>query len=180
MIIRGEKIILKPITKEHTPLIVRWRNNLNVRKNFIYQEIFTEEGHNNWLTNKVETGEVVQYIIYIIENEMPIGSVYLRDIDKKNERAEFGIFIGEDVQRGKGYGTEAVKLMCKYGFDNLNLHKLMLRVFAFNEAAIRAYERAGFEREAYLRDEVKIDGTFYDMIFMAMIKDKDAERVGEK
>ena len=97
-----EIIVIKRITKEHTPLIVKWRNNPNVQKNFIFQETFTEEMHNGWLKNKVETGEVAQYIIYTKEDNVPIGSVYLRDIDKNNEKAEFGIFIGEDIARGKG------------------------------------------------------------------------------
>lgn len=171
MNIVGKKIILKPITREHTSLIVKWRNNEKVQKNFIFQETFTEEMHNNWLENKVKTGEVVQYIICTVEDEMPIGSVYLRDIDRDNQKAEFGIFIGEDVQRGKGYGTEAAKLMCQYGFERLELHKIMLRVFAFNERAINAYEHAGFEKEAFLKDEVKIDGEFKDIIFMAVINE---------
>lgn len=166
----GEKVVLKQITKEHTPLIVKWRNNPKVRNNFIFQETFTETIHNNWMKNRVETGEVVQYIICTAEDEMPIGSTYLRDIDKDNQKAEFGIFIGEDVERGKGYGTEAASLMCQYGFQKLNLHKIMLRVFAFNKRAICSYERAGFVREGYLRDEVKINGEFQDIIFMAVIK----------
>ena len=167
--ITGEKVYLEPITKEHTPLIVKWRNNPKVRKNFVFQETFTNEMHNSWMDNKVATGEVVQFIIYQKEDSKPIGSVYLRDIDGANEKAEFGIFIGEDTQRGKGYGREATELLCQYGFSELNLHKIMLRVFAFNEAALCAYERAGFRKEAYFKDEVKINGEFLDMIFMAVI-----------
>lgn len=166
--VSGDKLLIKKITKEHTPLIVKWRNNPNVQKNFIFQETFTEEMHNRWLKNKVETGEVAQFIIYIKEDDIPIGSVYLRDIDKNNQKAEFGIFIGEDIARGKGYGTEAARLMCQYGFEKLGLHKIMLRVFAFNQPAIKAYEKAGFVQEAYLKDEEKIDNEFFDIIFMAM------------
>lgn len=162
------KLEIKAITKEHTPLIVKWRNNPNVQKNFIFQETFTEEMHNGWLENKVNTGQVAQHILYTKEDGQPIGSVYLRDIDRENQKAEFGIFIGEDSARGKGYGAEATQLMCRYGFDELGLHKIMLRVFAFNKAAVRAYEKAGFVQEAYLKDEVKIDGRFYDIIFMAI------------
>lgn len=168
----GEKVVLEPITKEHTSLIVKWRNNPKVRYNFIFQELFTDEMHNNWLETKVATGEVVQFIISVKEDGTPIGSVYLRDIDKTNEKAEFGIFIGEDVARGRGYGTEAAKLICQYGFEELGLHKIMLRVFAHNKGAIKAYECAGFKEEAYLRDELKMNGIFEDIIFMALINDE--------
>lgn len=169
LIISGNNIILKQITKEHTPLIVKWRNTPSVRKNFIFQETFTNDMHNQWMDTKVKSGEVVQFIIYIKESDLPIGSVYLRDVDLKKQKAEFGIFIGEETSRGKGYGQEAARLICQYGFDNLDLHKIMLRVFAFNKAAIRSYEHAGFVQEAYLKEEEKIDGTFYDIIYMAKI-----------
>lgn len=168
-IISGKKTILKQITKEHTPLIVKWRNTPSVQKNFIFQETFTNDMHNGWMDTKVKSGEVVQFIIFIKESDFPIGSVYLRDVDLKKQKAEFGIFIGEESSRGKGYGQEAAQLICQYGFDNLGLHKIMLRVFAFNKAAIRSYEHAGFVQEAYLKEEEKINGTFYDIIYMAKI-----------
>ena len=113
------RIELIPITLDHTPLIVKWRNNENVRRNFIFQEKFTEEMHNNWMDTKVEKGEVVQFIIKLKENNKAIGSVYFRDIDYEKKEAEYGIFIGEDDERGKGYGTEAAKLAIQYAFDNL-------------------------------------------------------------
>ncbi|MDE6567173.1 MAG: GNAT family N-acetyltransferase [Lachnospiraceae bacterium] len=169
--IEGESIVLRAITKEHTPLIVKWRNNPNVQHNFIFQETFTEEIHNAWMDSKVASGEVVQFIIYTKQSNMPVGSVYLRDVDLEKQKAEFGIFIGEDDARGKGYGRSAAQLICKYGFEQLHLHKIMLRVFASNVGAIRSYEHAGFVQEAYLKDEEKINGKFHDIIFMAMIND---------
>lgn len=173
MTLSGEKIYLEPITKEYTPLVVKWRNNPKVRCNFIFQEKFTEEIHNKWMDSKVAAGDVVQFIIFLKEGGQPIGSVYLRDVDKVNEKAEFGIFIGEDIARGQGYGTEAARLICQYGFEELDLHKIMLRVFAHNIGAIKAYEHAGFKEEAYLRDEIKNNGGFQDMIFMALFNPED-------
>lgn len=165
--IYGQKIYLKEIEKEHTSLIVKWRNNPKVQSNFIFQEIFTDEMHNNWMDLKVKTGEVIQYIIFEKITDRPIGSVYLRDVDYNNEKAEYGIFIGEDDARGKGYGSEAAQLICQYAFDQMGLHKIMLRVFARNVGAIKSYEKAGFQQEAYLKDEKKVKGVFEDIIFMA-------------
>ncbi len=170
--IAGRKIYLCEITSEHTGLIVRWRNNPNVRSKFIFREKFTNQMHENWLETKVATGEVVQFVIYTNEKDIPIGSVYLRDIDYHNKKAEYGIFIGEDEARGHGYGTEAANLMCQYAFEQLKLHKLMLRVFADNKNAIRSYEKAGFVQEAYLKDEELLDGKYKDVIFMARINEK--------
>lgn len=63
MILEGSKVQLKPITKEDTPWIVRWRNTESVRKNFIFQDKFTDEMHNHWMDTKVKSGQVVQFII---------------------------------------------------------------------------------------------------------------------
>ena len=164
--INGNKVELRPITDADTPNIVRWRNSDHVRRNFIYQTLFTPESHSEWLRTKVDTGLVEQFIIYSKEAKMDVGSVYLRDIDQTHKRAEFGIFIGEESEMGKGIGTECIRLIVRYGFEKLQLHKVFLRVLADNEIARYSYEKAGFMQEAYLKDEVCIRGEYKDLILM--------------
>lgn len=165
------QIYLRPMTIEDTDLIIKWRNADAVRRNFIYQKLFTRESHEQWIRTMVETGKVVQMIICLKEGDIPVGSVYIRDIDHTHHKGEYGIFIGEEAARGCGIGTEAAKQMIQYAFSELRLHKLFLRAFADNPQAIRSYEKAGFIQEAYLKDEVCIDGQYRDMVFMAIIKD---------
>ena len=168
MILEGKNIYLRPMTGEDTGLIVKWRNEDFVRKNFIYQKPFTREGHLNWVETMVKTGKVVQFIICTNENK-PVGSVYLRDIDETHHKAEYGIFIGEREALSKGYGTEAAKLMIRYAFEERKLHKLMLRVLAGNDRAKKIYENAGFVQEAYLKDDVYLEDGYRDVILMAVI-----------
>lgn len=163
--INESKIELVNITKKDTPLIVKWRNNENVRRNFIFQEKFTNEMHNNWMDTKVATGEVVQFIIRVKETNQAVGSVYFRDIDNERKEAEYGIFIGEDEARGKGYGTEAAKLALEYAFTKLNLKTIFLRVFADNKGAIKSYENAGFVK-VDRTENVVIDNQEREVIFM--------------
>lgn len=80
-IIKCSNCYLCPISFDDTDLVVKWRNGENVRKNFIFQEPFTKEMHENWMTMKIANGEVVQYIIMENEKNRPIWSVYFRDID---------------------------------------------------------------------------------------------------
>ena len=171
-IITGENVILRPITFEDTPLIVKWRNTESVRKNFIFREPFTEEMHNNWMRTKVASGEVVQYIITDKSSGVPVGSVYYRDIDMKNRSAEYGIFIGEETARGKGLGSETAALFTDFGFNKLGLHRISLRLLAGNVQAEKSYENAGFTREGVFRDMVYLDGEYRDVIFMAKINGK--------
>lgn len=168
---RDEKvgIYLRPMTYDDTECIVRWRNSDNVRKNFIYQALFTKESHESWIKTMVETGKVVQMMICEISGNKAVGSVYVRDIDAIHHKAEYGIFIGEDNARGKGYGTAAAKLMIRYCFEELKLHRLFLRAYADNMQAIRSYEKAGFVKEACLREDVCIEGEYKDIILMGIL-----------
>lgn len=162
-------IYLRPMTYEDTDLIVSWRNSEAVRRNFIYQELFTREGHINWIRNMVETGKVIQMIICDAESDKLLGSVYVRDIDRKHGKAEYGIFIGEESARGRGIGTAAARLMLDYCFREEGLHRIYLRAFASNDQAIRSYEKAGFVREGLLREDVCIDGQYRDIVWMAAL-----------
>ena len=167
MELENSTIILRPITDSDTDNIILWRNRESVRRHFIYQKPFTREGHRAWLNNMVRTGKVAQFVIYSKELCKDVGSVFLRDIDRENNKAEYGIFVGEDDARGKGIGTAAAELILGYGFEVLHLHKIFLRVFADNTRAIKSYEKAGFVREAYLKDDVCISGRYRDIILMA-------------
>ena len=162
-------IYLRLMTLDDTDHIVAWRNSDGVRKNFIYQEMFTREGHENWIKTQVNTGKVVQFIICNLAADKPLGSVYIRDIDRQHNKAEYGIFIGEADARGRGIGTAAAKLMLRYCFEEEGLHRIYLRALSGNEQAIRSYEKAGFVREAVLKDDVRINEKYCDIIWMAVI-----------
>lgn len=168
-VLYGKDICLRLMREADTERIVAWRNQDFVRENFIYQRPFTKEGHLNWIETMIRPGTAIQFIIYTNQNAVPVGSVYLRDIDRIHQKAEYGIFIGEAQALGKGYGTQAAGLMIQYAFEAVKLHKLMLRVLADNIRARKSYEKAGFVQEAYLRDEVFLDGKFRDLVLMAVI-----------
>ncbi len=162
-------IYLRLMTYDDTDRIVAWRNSDAVRKNFIYQALFTRQSHENWIRTHVETGDVVQLIICNLADDKPLGSVYIRDIDRHHNKAEYGIFIGEAEARGRGVGTAAAKLMLRYCFEEEQLHRVYLRALSENGQAIRSYEKAGFQREGLLRDDVCIDGKYRDIVWMAAV-----------
>lgn len=159
------KVYLRPITPEDTEKIVTWRNRDFVRKNFIYQERFTQEGHTAWLREQVEPGHVVQFII-CVEELGEIGSVYLRDIDREQKTAEYGIFIGEEEALGCGYGTQAARLALDYGFGTLGLARVFLRYLEGNPRAGRSYEKAGFRQIENKRETVNLEQGTCGVLFM--------------
>ncbi|WP_242655192.1 UDP-4-amino-4,6-dideoxy-N-acetyl-beta-L-altrosamine N-acetyltransferase [Clostridium cellulovorans] len=159
---------MREINKDDTTNIIEWRNSNEVRKFFIDQQLLTEEIHMSWLKSNVETGRAKQFIIVLKEEELPIGSVFLKDIDLKNSKAEFGIFIGEEFGRGKGHGREALKIIVDYGFKVMKLNKIFLRVLEENKAAIKCYQSAGFVYEGIFKDDIKSGNQYKNLIFMAL------------
>lgn len=162
------KLYLRSIQESDTDNVLRWRNSQEVKQYFIYQANISKEEHLNWLEKKVKTGKVIQFIIVEKDTDFPIGSVYLQDVDRANNKAEYGIFIGEKV-KNRGYGTLVTRCVLKYAFEELNLHRVYLRVYEDNERAITCYEKAGFIREAMLRDDVYVNKQYRNIVLMGII-----------
>ncbi|MBE5776036.1 MAG: GNAT family N-acetyltransferase [Clostridiales bacterium] len=112
-----------------------------------------------------------QFAIETLEGRRYIGRCGLIHVDWKNRLAELAILIGEKNARGQGFGTDAVDVLCRFAFEEMGLHKLSVRVFAFNTAALRCYEKCGFEREGVLKKEYFREGKFHDVICMGRINE---------
>lgn len=160
-------MFLRKIRFEDNENIVRWRNQPFVVQNFLDKRPLTIETHNNWFRNRVQTGEVCQFII-VLDSGEEIGTTYLRDIDPVNRKAEFGLFIGEEWALGKGYGYQAIRMTCQYGFEELNLHKIYMRVLPANKASVGACSKAGFAVEGIAKSDILCGTEYLDVQFMAM------------
>jgi RimJ/RimL family protein N-acetyltransferase len=112
----------------------------------------------------------VEFHLRTLQDDRLIGFAALHSIEWNNGAALLAIGIGESANRGKGYGTDALRLILRYAFDELNLHRVGLDVIANNTPAIRAYQRAGFQREGTMRDAVLRDGSRHDRIFMGILR----------
>lgn len=170
MVIAGERIYLRKMTVEDTDQVIRWRNAPHVKERFLFRTPLTKEMHLKWIEEKIGSGQVEQFVICEKERDRGIGSFYFRDIDKEHHTAELGIFIGEKDALGKGYGTEAVQLGVKYGFENMKLEKIMLRVINDNVAAIKNYEKNGFKIIEDRMETMLLDGVLKEIVFMERTK----------
>lgn len=144
-ILESEHLRFRPMTEDDTDLILKWRNSDAVKSNFLYRKDITRDQHLERFYTKVRSGEVIQFIIIDKDMDEPIGSVYLRDVDTVRKRAEYGIFIGEDNARGKGFGSETASRIVDFFFNELKLDLLYLRVLTGNKIAINSYKSAGFK-----------------------------------
>jgi RimJ/RimL family protein N-acetyltransferase len=118
-----------------------------------------------------------EFTIRQLDDEKPLGFVELGGINWSARNAWAGIGIGEKGNWGKGIGTEAMQLMLKFAFNELNLRRISLGVFEYNLRAIRSYEKIGFIVEGRQKEIVFRDGKRSDMIVMGIFRDEWEEKI---
>jgi len=164
---RGRKVALGPIRRDLISTYLRWINDFEVTRTLdLPMRPFPLEFEENWYQRMTQSDHDISFTVYEGKTLRPIGNAGLHQIDHQHRSAEFGMAIGEKEFWGKGYGTETTALLLEYGFRNLGLHNIMLRVFANNEAAIRAYQRAGFRPIGVRREARRVSGEVWNIMFM--------------
>ena len=162
----GELVALGPLRRDLLPLYQRWINDFAAASRVGSFVPLTLEQEERWYDSVIKSETALTFTVYERKGARPIGTTGLTDIDQRNRRAEFGIFIGEPECRGKGYGTEATRLTLDYAFTALGLHNVMLRVFEYNLTAIRVYEKAGFKEFGRRREAYLMNGRMWDDVHM--------------
>ncbi len=170
MELKDEGIVLRPATEADAEHIVSWRNQPNVKKYFFHQDPLTIDSHLEWFNRSTNAGEVVMFVIEDTETDKPVGATYLSRISQKDQKAEFGFFIGEDAARGKGLGSKSCELTLRYAFEKLGLNRVVMRMMGENIPSYRAGIRCGLKQEGIMQEDVFVDGRFQDVIVLAMLK----------
>lgn len=118
--------------------------------------------------------DIKEGFLFVIEDENGkfIGTINGAFVDLKNRNFMLGITLNSKNIRGKGYGTEAIKLFIDFAFRELNMNKVWLGTFSFNPGAIRCYEKCGFVKEAVAKNRIYRDGTYHDEITMSILRDE--------
>ncbi len=114
--------------------------------------------------------ELYFFIIRTLADDKPIGLIDLSGFSWTSRNAWVGIGLGEREYWGKGYGSDAMRVLLRYAFEELNLHRINLDVFEYNERAIRSYLKCGFVEEGRARQALRREGRRWDMIFMGVLK----------
>jgi RimJ/RimL family protein N-acetyltransferase len=169
----GRLAVLRPLRSADRASSVRWRNDPDIRDNILgYRFPVTEAMEADWVEAVLKDQSRTRVVLAIEDKSdgALVGFVYLNNIDWFARNAEFGILIGERSRHGKGLAREALSLIAGYAFESLNLHKLYLRVVAFNKRALRLYRAFGFVDEGVQRQQAYLRGRYYDVVWMGLIR----------
>lgn len=164
--IETERLLIRKVQKKDLPLIKEWLKD--------------EEGRYFLLSRLVQPQETIEDIfeseynilgLITLKDKTPIGLIAYLNIDEYTKKAELRKLIGEKKQRGKGYGNEATKAWIEYGFFTLGLEKIYLTTINTDIKNIRINESLGFKVEGLLKNELKINGEYFDVLQMSLLKE---------
>jgi [ribosomal protein S5]-alanine N-acetyltransferase len=165
----ANRIYLRPVEREDASTILPWINDPEIRpfiRRYRPMNLAAETEFIYRLNNDEAT---VVLVIALKDGDLPIGVTGLHGIEPRNRSAEFGITIGEKAYWSQGYGTEATQAIIDYGFGTLNLNRIVLHVYEYNQRGIKCYDKIGFRKEGILRQEHYHDGRFWDTLVMSML-----------
>jgi len=167
----NKKIWIREIEFSDIKTINTWRNNqqevefLCTNFRFINEEI-DQEWYKNYLENRFEN---IRLAICSNNKEL-IGLLYILNIDYINRNAELSIWIGNSIDRRKGYGEFGCKAALDHVFNNINLNKLYLKVLETNEAAVSLYKKLGFKIDGISRESLFKNGKYLNVLEMSILK----------
>ena len=168
----GERIYLSPMCIDDAEKYVEWFCDFKTADGIGKSGgILSIESEKEWINKTLLNNEFI-FSIVNIENDELIGNCGINQIDQKNRAAEIGIFIGNEEDRNKGYGKEALNILLDYGFNYLNLNNIQLGVFSFNERAIACYKKVGFKEYGRRRKCYFLNGKYYDKVYMDILAEE--------
>jgi len=175
----GEKVTLRPVDHGDIDAIMEWWNTYETRRFLLYYIPHSRSQEEEWIKNTIaranEKQEFTFAIINNADNEF-LGTCDIRAIEWMYRSASIGIAIHNPANHGKGFGTDALVSLLKFAFRTLNLHRVQLGVFEFNDRAKHIYKKVGFTETGRRRKYAYFEGNYYDEIMMDILSDEFFER----
>lgn len=164
-----DNLQLKAMEKEDIPFVHRLVNDPDIMSYWFAEPYQTKEQLEDKYMKSKDSNDVRLFILK--KDEEQLGFVTFFAIDLIHRKAEFAIII-DPAHQGFGYSGKATKLAMRYAFCTLNLHKLYLLVDEINEKAIHVYRKVGFKKEAFLKDEFFVNGTYHHAVMMSIFQEE--------
>jgi len=143
---------------------------------------FSQKNVKKWIEKELDEQSIKQHWFSIrkLDDNILLGDIDLY-VDNWPARDTYvGLGIGERDFWGKGYGTDAMKVILRYAFTEVNMNRVTLSVFEYNPRAIRSYEKAGFRHEGRIRGRLNKEGKRWDMLIMGILREEWMEQNGNK
>lgn len=174
---QGELVRLAAVNPEmDSKLFAKWARDTEYLRMLDTSPVrqWSEKQYKKWFKEDLEKEKHDDFLFMIrtLENSEAIGFIELDGVHWNQGDSYVGIGIGAREYWGKGYGTDAMKVLLRYAFEELNLHRVSLNVFEYNQRAIRSYQKVGFVIEGHEREFLRRAGRRWDMVFMGILREE--------
>ena len=166
LVLTGGRVTLRPMREEDAEFIIKWRNDPKIHKWLFSNDTITLQSHLEWFRNRKPNR--LDFVICLLDSELPIGTVSYTNIDFENRKAEAGKMLGDRTQWGQGLATEAYRLWIVFGFENLGLYYIYTQTLSTNLKNIRLNERLGFRIEKVLHEKYRRTDQLFDIVVMRL------------
>jgi RimJ/RimL family protein N-acetyltransferase len=171
---RGERVRLAAVTEEDLELLARWRADSIFLRLYDAEVAMpkTETQLRKWLDERQTNPTAYLFGIRLLGDDRLIGHCDVDGIAWTHRAGWISIGIGDADDRGRGYGAEALRMLLRFAFHELNLHRVQLTVFSYNTRAITTYQGLGFTHEGTFREFLERDGERHDMLLYGLLRDE--------
>lgn len=174
--IKGKKVGLRSVEKEDLPLLRDWRNIPAFRKHFREVRELSLTDQEAWF-DSLQNSKHINYMFTVIDlkSQNPIGAVGLLYVNWVIRSADFSFYIGDENKYigNDGIAKEAAQLLINYGFNNLNLHKIWMELYEFDQQKINFFtSEFNFKKDALLRDNCFEDGKYWNSIIISLLENE--------
>lgn len=171
-LLQGDLIELKQVQREHLPIFVEWfAGDIGMMRNLgALAYPFTLEDEEKWFEDLANRKDNYHFTIHTLADDTLIGSCSLMDMDWRSRHCKLGIMIGREDYRNRGFGSDVMRVLLKYAFLELNLNRVGLNVFSYNERGLAVYKKVGFQVEVVERAKIARDGQRHDDITMGILR----------
>jgi RimJ/RimL family protein N-acetyltransferase len=174
--IAGEHIILRAFEREDAERCYRWMNDPNVVRTLKSRYPIAFQNELEWLERAMHPSVTERHFaIERRDDRTHVGNASIHDIDWVSRTGWFGLFIGEPSAWNRGFGTDAILTLVRFAFDEMNLRKLRVNVFDYNDRAMHVLLTHGFVQEGKLARDFYREGQYHDLVILSVFRDEAAK-----
>ena len=170
--IAGEHVILRAFERDDAERCYRWMNDPNIVRTLKSRYPIAFQNEIEWLDRAMQpNANERHFAIERKDDRTHIGNASIHDIEWVSRTAAFGLFVGEPSAWNRGFGGDAIRTLVRFAFDEMNLRKLRISVFEYNDRAKHVLETQGFVQEGRLRREFYREGSYHDLLILSIFRD---------
>src|SRR6185369_1095652 len=170
--IAGEHVILRAFERDDVERCYRWMNDPNIVRTLKTRYPIAFQNEQEWLERAMHASNNERHFaIERKDDRSHIGNASIHDIDWVSRTAWFGLFIGEPTAWNRGFGTDAIGTLTRLAFEEMNLVKLRINVFDYNEKAKHVLISHGFVEEGKLARDFYREGTYHDIVILSAFRE---------